>query len=82
MDGPRLPDYVQPNHYDLHIMTDMTAFTFKGTAEIDITVRAPCTLCGTRARTDVSAFVDARVPTGDKEGNQPNRATCAGPRHQ
>lgn len=38
MDGPRLPDYVRPNHYDLHIMTDMTAFTFKGTAEIDITV--------------------------------------------
>jgi hypothetical protein len=40
---------VRPNHYDLHIITDMTAFTFKGTAEIDITVRAGRLLCVARA---------------------------------
>jgi len=36
--GFRLPDYVQPEHYQLQVETDMTAFTFHGTVSIDIMV--------------------------------------------
>lgn len=40
LDGPRLPPYVYPEHYDLHVETDMLAFTFRGSVNIDIAVRS------------------------------------------
>lgn len=55
--GPRLPENVYPEHYDLHVETDMTAFLFRGSVKIDVAVPPICMPVGV----GMNAVIDARA---------------------
>ncbi|XP_036006762.1 glutamyl aminopeptidase isoform X2 [Fundulus heteroclitus] len=65
----RLPDYVKPNHYDLHLEPDLDSDTYTGTVDIQVEVSKPTHHLWLHIR---ETFVSAmpRLKVQDSQGGQ------------
>jgi hypothetical protein len=67
---------VRPDHYDLRIVTDMTGFTFQGTAMIDITVLS-LSLLALSSSAGWRPIHCQVLCAGREEGDRPNSHACS-----